>query len=166
MLSPITKDATIDSLAEVSEDEEYPQPPGELSTTLAEIQAKQDELTYRANTKISILNFCVERLDSTVLRQLKLTADALEQTKGISNAIHSFAKTLVNHPSLRAILIREGATPKNPPISGMPEPPLVLAVSPTPGSVSETIRTLYHLSLKTEDWRVKFKAIPHQTEVT
>ena len=54
-------------MIEVSEDEEMLTPPGALSATVAEMQAKNDTLQYHTNAKITILSMAAERLDSTVL---------------------------------------------------------------------------------------------------
>ena len=85
--SKVTKDPTIDSLVEVSDDEDIPEPPGALSATVAEMQAKNDALQYQANVKITVLSMVAERLDSTVLRQAASSGQTLSLTKELISQI-------------------------------------------------------------------------------
>ena len=161
MSSPLRKNTTVDSLADVSDDEaELPQPAGELLAAVAEMQAKHDEFTYHANTKVTLLNLISECLDSTVLRQSVSLADALQQTKVTSDKLKNWAKDIKNLPSIRDFLIAEGATLKHKATSDDPTPQLILPLSPAAGTLCHTVRSIYDFTLEIDNWRSQFKSIP------
>ena len=110
VLSTATKDLTVDSLVKVSDDEEMLAPPGALSATLAEMQAKDEALQYHVNIKITVLNVITEHLNSTVLRQAASAKQTLQYTKELISLIQDLFKELRDHPLLQEVLITEGAT--------------------------------------------------------
>ena len=163
--SPLTKELTIDSLAKVSDDKaELLAPPGELSAVITEMQAKQAELIYQASTKITVLNVCAERLDSTVLCQAVSASNALNQTKKILDWLKMQTEALTNHPLLRMVLISEGATTPNMKNGELFK--LNLPLNPASTTVSHLFQSLSKKATKINKWRVDFKNILKQTAWT
>ena len=99
-------------------DDEVPDKPNlslsVISVTVAKIQAKSNELTYKASTKITILNLVAERLDSGVLLQSKSTQNALNNAYDITEAISDLASKLSTNSKITTILTKENRDLSNP----------------------------------------------------
>ena len=79
----IMDDEVLTSLMKLSDDKLKKLNPGldKISATVAEMQARINEITYKANLKITLLSLVIKRLNSAILLQFKLTQDTLSYIK-------------------------------------------------------------------------------------
>ncbi|MCJ1340298.1 hypothetical protein MMC09_005592 [Bachmanniomyces sp. S44760] len=143
-VSPYKSMEIMDELMEISDDKVPDKPDLSLSvisTTVAEIQAKSNELTYKASTKIAILNLVTECLNSRVLLQSKSTQNALNNAYNTTEAISDLASKLSTNSKIITILTEENRDLSN------------------PFSTTSLLEELFKLTKSVTEWRIVFKNI-------
>ena len=134
----------MDKLMEISNNEVSDKPDLSLNNifvTITEIQAKSNELTYKASTKITILNLVTEHLDSEVLLQSKLTQNTLNNAYNTAEAISDLASKLSTNSKITTILAEENRDLFN----------LFL--------ITSLLKELFKLTESVTEWCIMFKNI-------